>query len=273
MKRFLLIIMCVLMSLSFTACGETNQKETGENSSSEATQPTSGESGKVALTDLDESENDTIKTKYCDLQFPKKWNKTVTAKTEEDGHYRVTFSYKDKPCFDLIFDESGDRLLGTLTTDDFVKVLTIHDYSWGKKDKDFDAYLGVMDDVNIIIKGLTKNYDFVTDKIINEDKTTQIKASFATLYYPLRWKENVHPDKTGNTITFTYLADKLFEITYDGKEGSLLGRYDGKDLRLTPEKIDESKYTKGELNEIHTMQEDVNILLAKLAEDEKFEFQ
>ncbi len=273
MKRILLALICALLVFSFAACSPTDKDDSDENSALKESQEANAEVGKVDISDLDDSENFVIKTDYCDLLFPKKWQKTVTTQISKEGHYKVSFSYEQKPCFDLIFDESGDQLLGTLTNGDIVKVLSVHDYKWEKNEKDFDAYLNLQDDINVIIKGLSKNYEFVAGKIANEDKLTEIDAGFTKLYYPARWKDNIRTDKATNTVSFYYLDTKIFDIVYGGTQGSLLGRYDGKDIRLVSEKLDEEQYTEGEMVEIHTLQDDINVLLSELEKDKKFEYQ
>ncbi len=226
--------------------------------------------GKKAEEDNDEFF--TIETKYADLRYPSKWEDKVKTDILEDGVYTVRFSSNGKSIFDISFNK-GDTLLGTLFTDDGNVGVYVRFYELDKKDKSYEDFAAMQDDVNIITENLAKDYDFSIGTPLLEDdgKTFAIETKIVTMYYPQRWKDSVTVKADDKAVAFSCDGTPLFTIYFGSEKGTLLGTYDGTELRLETFDFDKKKLNAAQIGIYEAMQEDVNVILQNLYEDKKFE--
>lgn len=214
----------------------------------------------------------TIETSVCDLKFPSKWEKTVDVDVLDQKTETVRFSMDGVSIFDISFG-NGDTLLGTLkkgeeTTDVYVLL-----YELDKKDKNYETYAKVQDDVNVITENLAKDYEFKAGAPLLEDngETFEIKTSLCPMRYPKRWEDRVTIKAEEKQVSFSCDDTPLFTLYFGGDKGELLGKYDGTELRLYTDKLDSEKLTAKQITEYGAMQEDVNVILQGLYDDKKFE--
>ena len=108
------------------------------------------------------------------------------------------------------------------------------------------------------------------DAIDDSDETYSIETSFATLKYPVKWKNKVSVTTSGNTVSFSSNGTKLFDLTFDTASGDYLGAFvkDGKQhgVYIKSYSIPSGK------DELAAMQEDVNVILQNLVDDYGFKF-
>ena len=109
----------------------------------------------------------TIDTKYVKLTYPEKWKDSVRYEINEQEPYTVTFYMTsgaiELPLFDLVFGESGDYKLGTLTTDQETVSLYVNHYEMenvGMTNEDYESWVAMSEDINVIIAELVNDYDF-----------------------------------------------------------------------------------------------------------------
>lgn len=112
-----------------------------------------------------------------------------------------------------------------------------------------------------------------TGEIISNNENVpviEIVSDIATLYYPEKWSDNITVDKRHNTVSFTSNGTRLFDFVFGGTEGTLLGYYDGVEVRIMSYEIIEDNYTENEYITLRAMQEDIDIVIEHLIEDKKF---
>ncbi len=258
MKKHLIILTALSLSVIVLA-GCSVRKDTPSDSS-----------GLI----MDESDDVTVyKTKYCDLKYPIRWADTVKAEIDESSAYTVKFAMNDgTPIFDLIFDGQTGFVLGTLVGDDANTVIHFVDYPMDENDSRYNEFCTMAEDVNVIIENLIRDYSFVPgEEIIKEDQTTfEIKTSVAVLQYPAKWQDKVNIDLSDTSVKFSCGEYKLFDLYFDSEEGSLLGTYKGKTIRIVSYDIDPSVISSEMFDQLCAMQEDVNVILQHLMEDTEF---
>lgn len=214
----------------------------------------------------------TVETSFCDIKFPSKWENTVKVDVLEQSVETVRFSMDGVSIFDITFGK-GDTLLGTLkngaeTTDVYVLF-----YELDNKDKNYETYAKVQDDVNVITENLAKDYSFTPGAPLLEDngEVFEIKTSLLTLQYPERWKDRVAIEVAEKQVSFSCEGTPLFTLYFGGEKGELLGTYDGTELRIVTDKLDREKLSSEQFAEYSAMQEDVNVILEGLYDDKEFE--
>ncbi len=256
-KQFVIITALVLFIIVLAGCSV--RQDTPSDSSGLVT---------------DESAEITVyKTKYCDLKYPVKWADQVKVEIDENGAYTVKFALSDgTPIFDLIFDGQTGLLLGTLIEDDTNTVIRYVDYPMEENDSRYNTFCAMAEDVNVIIENLTRDYSFAAgEEIANEDHTIfEIHTSVAILQYPAKWQDKVNIDLSDTSVKFSCGEYKLFDLYFEGEEGSLLGTYKGKPIRIVSYDIDPSAVSGEMFDQLCAMQEDVNVILQHLIEDREF---
>ncbi len=256
-KQFVIITMLVLFIIVLAGC---SAKKDSPSDSSGLVTDTSAE---VTV----------YKTKYCDLKYPIKWADQVKAEIDESGAYTVKFALSDgTPIFDLIFDGQTGLLLGTLTGDDTNTVIRFVDYPMEENDNRYNTFCAMAEDVNVIIENLTRDYSFAAgEEIVKEDPTTfEINTSVTVLQYPAKWQDKVNIDLSDSSAKFSCGEYKLFDLYFEGEEGSLLGTYKGKPFRMVSYDIDPSAVSGEMFDVLCAMQEDVNVILQYLMKDTEF---
>ncbi len=169
MKKIISICLAALMVLSFASCGGENADETNSTNSAE----TSAQSG------ADNSENDeilqsqefvigseesdvfTVKSPYCLLKFPSKWEKYITVEYDKGEVYTLTFKHSitEVALFDISFGENDYPLLGVLVKDGKETSVRINSYEFDPSDKYYSVYCTMQEDVNVLINHLIEEYE------------------------------------------------------------------------------------------------------------------
>lgn len=249
MKRLLAVILATLFICGiFAACGDDKKGKEGSD------------------------ELFTIETKYADLRYPSKWEDKVKVDILDDSIDTVRFSSGGKNVFDISFTD-GDTILGTLKTDEGTVDVYVLFYELDKKDKYYEDYAAMQDDVNVITENLAKDYDFSIGTPLLEDdgKTFAIETEIVTMYYPQRWKDSIKVEADDKAVAFSCDGTPLFTIHFGAEKGELLGTYNGTKLWLETFDFDQKKLSAEQIAMYEAMQEDVNVILQNLYDDDKFE--
>ena len=98
----------------------------------------------------------------------------------------------------------------------------------------------------------------------------EIVSDITTFYYPEKWKEDITVGKNENTVSFTSNGTRLFDFIFGDTKGTLLGYYDGVEVRIVSYEIVEVNYTEDEYLTLRAMQEDIDIVIEHLIDDKKF---
>ena len=249
MKRLLAVILATLFICGiFAACGDDKKGKEGSD------------------------ELFTIETEYADLRYPSKWEDKVKVDTLDDNLHTVRVSSDSKSIFDITFTD-GNTMLGTLTTDDGPVNVYVLFYELDKKDKNYEDYAAMQDDVNVITENLAKDYDFSIGKPLLEDdgKTFEIETKIVTMHYPQRWKDSVKVEADEKAVAFSCDGTPLFTIHFGAEKGELLGTYNGTKLWLETFGFDKNTLSAEQIAVYEAMQEDVTVILQNLYGDDKFE--
>ena len=258
MKRLICMLLCLaFVCVAFIGCQSEDSSES--------------ESGTESVT---ETAGDliNIKTKYCVLKYPAKWGDAFSAKINEDKEYTVSFMYGGKPVFDIILNGKSGSPLGMIDTDNGKVTVRVKTYEFDQKDKNYNIYREMQDDLNVIIDNLKKDYTFTADDT-DPDNTEvyEIKTSKASLYYPKKWEKEVKTAVDGDRVSFTYNGTKLFDIVFgEAKDGDVLGTYDGTQVCIVDYPLDKKKLKSEDVKKMTAMKEDVNVIIDNLSKDKKF---
>lgn len=214
----------------------------------------------------------TIETKYCNLCYPEKWKENLQIGIDENDVYTVNFSADGIELFDLSFNGEDGYALGTLKTEEGNFVVRVVSYDIDDSIENYETYLMMQDDINIIIEHMVSDYEFIVGEIVEDgnDSVYGIETSVTTFYYPEKWKDIVTIDKTEDSVQFSYNDIKLFDLNFSGTDGYLLGKYKDIEIRVVSYEINEDNISVTELTELRAMQEDVNVIIQKLFLDNNF---
>lgn len=249
MKNLLKTIVAFCMILLITSCGSNTET-------------------------TEKKETIPVETKYCTLQVPKDFDGKVKWDIDDEP-YSIDFktSEGDMDLFEISFNEEDGDLLGTLVLEEENVVLYADFAEIDSEDSKYKELAGYQEGINTIIDGLTADYDFRIDEVVdvNEGKTFDIETSVATLKYPLKWKDVVNVDVQDNKVAFATDEEKLFDLEFGKSEGFLLGTYDGTEIYVVTYEIDSDKYSENEYMNLSGMQNDINVIVENLEKDSKFE--
>lgn len=145
MKKIIALLLCLCFVLALAACGGGND----EDASSEDEQSTVSQKSNVI--DPDE-EVFIIKTDYCDLKYPSKWEKKVKVDVASEKVRFTTADGKVK-LFDLCFGGKDGYVYGTLTGDKPVELRVVI-YDIDEKLKNFEECCVMQDNMNITLQYL-----------------------------------------------------------------------------------------------------------------------
>lgn len=167
MKKLCIFLISVLLSVCFVGC------DSGTSDNTSTTAISSSDSGESEIgfykTDEDTFE---IKTEYCSLYYPKKWENYIKTEIDDKELYMVKFvalEEKDEiPLFDIVFGKpSTGSKLGSLEIDNEKVDVYLVDHSgeWPENfTKDSESNLFAMsEDVNVLISKLVYNSKMVLE--------------------------------------------------------------------------------------------------------------
>ncbi len=257
MKRIIALLAVIVLCVSvLAACGENNGSESGS-------EPGSTQDSKTPkLTDKTE----TVATPYVDLCVPESFSGKVESKVTKEDPYTLTFYSKadDTVLFEIVFNGSGDVLMGTVVKDGKNTVVYMNIPKLDKDNKNYDEYIAYQQAVNTITNHLSEDYDFRPQEELDpyEGAVFEIKTSIVTLHYPQKWKDRVKVNEEDGVVSFSDGETPLFDLYFKKCDGVYLGSYDG-----TPIYIVEHK---AETDDQKAMQHAVNTIIESLSEDEKF---
>ena len=248
MKKIIALLLCALfLGVCLGGC----KSETNGGSDSAAGDKASTEQG---------TDDMVIETSYLTLHFPAKWEDKVKTKEDKD---KVTFSCGDDKLFDVFFNSKDGNKIATYDTEDGEITVSVKSYEIPEKAKNRDELLNMQEDINYLLSALEKEYA-ASDKKEEptEAEVYKVEVSLLPLYYPVRWKDKATFTEKDGTITLTEGKTKIFTLTLGGKDGDLLGTYDGKELRLSLSEVKKAEHI--------AMQEDINTVIRYLNKEEKF---
>lgn len=256
------LIVCFVLSLLFTACGNRNKPENGN------TVPEEKESSAV-------EQVYTIETDDCDLKYPQKWQPLVKTTIPEDALNVVRFMHIDgTPLFDIAFGEADGVFLGKFAGKRGAVAVYYIGYNLDEKNQNYYDQLGMQDAADTILKYLKQDYgsaeETATENASNEE-VFGIQTSVTTLYYPKIWEDAMTVEENGKTVSFSYGEIKLFDICFEQCDGVLLGIYDGTPIYVISYDVEKDRLSSEQYRDICAMQDDVNVILEHLKQDSKFE--
>lgn len=126
-------------------------------------------SGNNQTPELSEDNNEvfSIKTKYGNLFYPKKWKELVKIEIVDKPIYTVKFSTKtsteELKLFDLTFNGGDGYHLGSMNFDGNDVTISINDYTLSKDKLNEEEYYNccaMQENVNVILEHLVKDYGF-----------------------------------------------------------------------------------------------------------------
>ena len=260
MKRIVAFTLMILFAFSLCACKSDNGAD--NNSSTDNSVAISADAIKIS-------------TPYLDLQLKKSIAENVTYKVTNKNPYTLTFKAKKDgtKLFSLIFDGTGDDLLGTIIGEDKNTVLYVNMFELDNKSEDYQEYTSYQMGVNDILNRLSKDSSFISGEIVeDEDKSTfDINTDIVTLKYPNKWKDKVDIDVSDKAVMFSFKGVKVFDIYFgEVEDGSLIGTYNQTPIFVLSYLPDNSKLSDEELSEYSEMQYDVNRIINNLKKDKKF---
>ena len=167
MKKICILLTAVLLSVCFVGC----DSGASDNTSTTAIASSGSEESEISFYKTDEDTFE-IKTEYCSLYYPKKWEKYIKTETDDKEPYTVKFialEEKDEiPLFDVVFGESSiGSKLGKLEIDNEKVDVYLVDHSgeWSEnitKDSESNLY-AMSEDVNVLISKLVYNSEMVLE--------------------------------------------------------------------------------------------------------------
>ena len=208
----------------------------------------------------------TISTPFVDLKVSENFDANVSHEVVNENPYTLLYRAKKGKAelFSLIFNGSGEALLGTVVGDKENTAIYINMPELDKDSEYYEENCIYQEGVNDILDGLMADYNFsVKEAAANEDNSTfDIPTSVVTLKYPAKWKEKVQITVLKDGVQFSNNDTRLFDLMFTECDGYRLGTY--KDIPIYV--VDYMT----ENDEQAVMQEDVNVILQYLMKDPDF---
>lgn len=165
MKRIISVLILVLAVMFLcSACAGNSGIATPDSVSTEDSTEKSAVNGKDSLLSVQTYE---IKTPYCTLKYPAMWEDAVKI-TENNNKtvysFTATVDGKTIKIFDLAFDSKDGIMLGSFKNEG-EHTLSMRAETINEKDCTADQYrlfMGMQEDVNVIIANLKVDYEFKT---------------------------------------------------------------------------------------------------------------
>ena len=163
--------LCILFTALLLMCLVGCDSGTSDNTSTTTVTSSGNEESEIGFYKTDEDTFE-VKTKYCSLYYPKKWEKYIKTEIDEKEPYSVKFialeDNKDIPLFDVVFGkQSIGSKLGKLEIDNEKVDVYLVDHSgeWPENiTKDSESNLFAMsEDVNVLISKLVYNSNLVLE--------------------------------------------------------------------------------------------------------------
>lgn len=252
MKRICIVLMVCLLIISLSACADKAQKSSSDSATSDQAATVDEQSA------IDEVPVYTIKVNDIELKYPERWKDKVQVKVTESG---ASFAAGEVKLFDFLFNSTEGHVLGTIIGDKANTVVSVKDYPL---EKETEELIEMQQDLNVIYRHLTKDYEFVMNEVVgkDDDATFDIETSVVTLKYPAKWKDKVQVKTYDKVVSFSAGDTKLFDLRFEKCDGFLLGTYKDTPIYIIDYPIDG--------DELMAMQADVNVILEHLQEDENF---
>ncbi len=257
MKRLLLIsVLIFALIISLSACGGNGQGS-GATNDEAAVSATSDEALKNIQIGASKGDTYAIEAGGLVLKYPAKWKDKVEVTLSDN---RASFTRGDDKLFDILFNSDKGNVLGTVKGDNYT-VVSVVDYKTDKADAELTE---MVNDINVIINNLSKDYDFaVGERIVDTDSSVfDIKTSVTTLKFPSKWKDKVKVDVTDDGVKFSSGDTKVFDIMFVEGDGYLLGKYNDTPVYVIDYPVKEQEQME--------MQAGINVILSNLREDSNF---
>lgn len=254
MKKYFVTILVLICALALCACGADTAKPDGSETP-DVQEELPQEEEKVV----------TITTPYADICVPENFEGNVIHEVVSEEPYTLTFKANDgTELFTLVFNGTGDILMGTLVGEAENTVLYMNIPELDKDSENYAEYCTYQEAVNTIMSRLVKDYTFHINELVEveDTSTTDIKAADIPLKYPAKWKDKVQTEVTAGGVKFSNNGTPLFDLVFTECDGYLLGTYKDTPIYIVDYPV--------ETDEQAAMQEDVNVILQYLMEDPNF---
>ena len=249
MKKIVALVLSFVCLMAFNACG-IERKGVDVNTSESVSEE------KVLK----------ITTPYADLCLPETFDGVVANKVISKEPYTVSFyAIADKTeLFSLVFDGSGDILMGTLVADEKNTVIYMNIPKLDSSNKNYDTYCGYQEAVNTIMTHMASDYTYKINELVEDGDTStfDIETSVVTMKYPNKWKDKVQVKVSDEGVKFSNDGTPLFDLNFIECDGYLLGTYKNTPIYV----VDYTLKT----DEQMAMQEDINVILQNLMSDSNF---
>lgn len=276
------VLVIVLAVLVVIALGDLKDRQ--NDSPLETTAPT-------VQPQEEEAEPVITETPYGNLSIPGKWAEYLLVERSENPDLTISYtakfpSGKVQKLFDIRFGEALDPAVGQVVSSEGLAVgvhVTIHpfdpDGSWSVTET--DAVSEILESLNQVLEGLamvpvgTPIPEFVGDEMA-------IDTPYCKLYLPKRWAEElrISVDETdGYEVIFSAVIGKhepvkIFAVNFGGSEATgqvvhtLMTENDVPyNVRARIFELGIGDWSSVDQNTVMAMQEDLNHLLQKLAEE------
>jgi hypothetical protein len=234
-----------------------------------------------------------VNTPYGKMVFPGKWANYLKIQRTENPELKISFSAdfpsgKNQPLFDIRFAEAQKPAVGQVVTAEGVAVgvhVTVHtfspDGSWSVDE--IDATNEMLESLNDVLAGLNMvPVGTPIPEIVGEEMS--VDTPYCKLYLPKRWLEELRitTDEAKGYYEVIFSAKigahdsvEVFAISFGADEsyGPQAGLVKTENdipivIRLRSFDLDTKDWGSVDRSTLLALQEDVNVLLAKLPQDE-----
>ena len=254
MKKYFIAMLVLVCVLALCACG-TDAAKQDDPDAPDVQEELPQEEEKVI----------TIVTPYADICVPESFEGNVTHEVVSEEPYTLAFTAADgTELFTLIFNGTGDVLMGTLVGEAENTVIYMNIPEIDKENEKYDVYCSYQEAVNTVMTRLARSYDFRINELVEPEDTsvTEISTVIGVLQYPGKWKDAVQVETSDESVRFSNNGTPLFDLVFSECDGYLLGTYKDTPIYIVDYPV--------ETDEQAAMQEDVNVILQYLMEDPNF---
>lgn len=107
-----------------------------------------------------------IKTDYCDLQYPLKWKDYINVVYDTEVEYIVEFHAGEVHLFDVVFNGDEAKKVGKVVSNGKSISIGIESYVIEKEQYDedeYNTYCTMQEDLNVILSKLVDDYNMVLE--------------------------------------------------------------------------------------------------------------
>ena len=268
MKKTAMILLVTICILSLAACAATGGNGGGTSSAPEVSDSPETHD---AAPDTSVDGYFAVPTQYGAIFVPERYFGAISASVKDSDPNTVEFidAEDGTGLFRILFGKETSIPVTTMNKNGTEVEVFAEFCELDPTADNHDRHLEYQEVLNDIISYF-ENGPESPDSTDDKNSVFDIETAFMTLKYPAKWRDKVTVDVTDLEVSFRCGEHRLFDVLFGSENGFCVGTLRGMPIYIQTYEFDESSMTEEEFLELCEMQEDMNVLIDRLAEVDEF---